>query len=83
MVTFAGGAATTSAGAALIAKSPAIRREVEDFGWMVTSTHYQPTNWDVEDDVILDGWSEEPGTCPECFTLRSANGSCECTEGGK
>lgn len=81
-VTFAG-AATATVGALLIANSPTIRREVEDNGRMILSTHYQPTNWDVEDDEILDGWTETTGTCQRCWTLRSASGACNCTEGRK
>lgn len=66
---------------ALMNNSYLIRREVETTlggGWANSYTPYKPTNWDREDDEILDGWSEKPGTCPECFTLRSLNGSCNC-----
>lgn len=64
---------------ALIAKSPNLMREVEIFGQLITSVEYVPTDLDKEDDEILGGWDEQVGTCPECFYLRSANGTCDCS----
>lgn len=58
--------------------SPAIRRETTSEGGYQTYTPYQPTDWSVEDDEILDGWDEKNGTCPTCFQLRTPTGACGC-----
>lgn len=69
----------TSAHEHLAANSYQIQREVEATGSVVTTVKHRPTNFDHEDNDILGGWSEKPGTCPTCHYMRSANGSCECS----